>query len=190
MQEDDKLATTDEEIIAEAIEFRRLCLQFNSDNIANGKADLEFLAGKQLDTADILSRTTSGRPIIQINKLPTFLHQVCNDNLENTPSIKVHPVDDDADEEIAEVLGGIIKNIEYSSNADTAYDTAVNFAVAIGFGYFRVITDFCDEKSFDQDIKIARIANPFSVHFDYASVEPDGSDAMRVLIETITLTLG
>lgn len=185
MQDDDKLAVKDEDIIAEAIEFRRLCLQYNSDNIRLGKEDLEFLAGNQLGSDELLSRQQSGRPIIQINKLPTFLHQVTNDNLQNTPSIKVHPVDDYADDEVAEILNGLIKNIEYSSNADTAYDTAVNFATAIGFGYFRVITDYCDEKSFDQDIKVARIANPFCVHFDYASTEPDGSDAERVMIETL-----
>lgn len=185
MQDDDKLAVKDGDIIAEAIEFRNLCLQYNKDNIRLGKEDLEFLAGNQLGSDEVLSRQQNGRPIIQINKLPTFLHQVTNDNLENTPSIKVHPVDDEADEDVAEILNGLIKNIEYSSNADSAYDTAVNFATAIGFGYFRIITDYCSEKSFDQDIKITRIANPFSVHFDYASTEPDGSDAERVMIETL-----
>lgn len=185
MQDDDKLAVKDDDIIAEAIEFRRLCVQYNYDNIRMAKDDLEFLSGNQLSRDEVLGRQNTGRPVIQINKLPTFLHQVTNDNLENTPSIKVHPVSDGADEEVAEILNGLIKNIEYSSNADSAYDTAVNFATAMGFGYFRVTTDYCNAKSFDQDIKISRIANPFSVHFDYASREPDGSDAERVMIETL-----
>lgn len=184
MIDNDKLATKDEDIIAEAIEFRRFCIDFNSKNIEDARDDLSFLAGNQLDENEIASRKANGRPVIQINKLPTFLHQVTNDNLENTPSIKVHPVDNEADEEIADILSGLIKNIEYSSNADSAYDTAVNSAAAVGFGYFRLITDYCNDQSFDQEIKISRIANQFTVKFDYASTESDGSDAQRVLIDT------
>lgn len=186
MHDDDKLATADNDIIEEAKKYRKDCLASNTDNIKKGKEDLDFLEGgdKQWDAADAQSRRASGRPLITINKLPTFLNQVVNDNLQNTPAIKVHPVDDGADMETAEIIGGIIRHIEYASNADTCYDSAAKMAASIGFGYFRLITDFCDENSFDQDIKFCRIPNPFSVHFDYASTELDGSDALRVLIET------
>jgi hypothetical protein len=184
--EDDKLATTDDDIIAEAKAFRENCIAYNSENVRCAKDDLRFLAGGdgQWNDAEIASRVSSGRPIITINKIPTFLHQVTNDQLENQSSIKVHPVDDYADVETAKVISGLIKNIEYSSNADVAYDTAVNFAAGIGFGYYRIVTDYVNEKSFDQEICFERIANPFSVHFDYSSKEIDGSDQFRCLIES------
>lgn len=186
MLEEDKLAKSDADIIEEAKEFRRACLDANDSNIQDEKSDLNFLEGgdKQWDDAEVQSRRASGRPVITVNKLPTFIHQITNDNLQNTPSIKVHPVDDGADIEVAEVLGGLIRHIEYASNADIAYDRAVNSAVAIGRGYFRLITDYCDDESFDQDIKFCSIPNVFTVHFDHASTDIDGSDAMRVLIES------
>lgn len=186
MIEDDKLATTDDDIIAEAKAYRENCIAYNSENVRCAKDDLKFLAGGegQWNDAEIASRISSGRPVITINKIPTFLHQVTNDQLENQSSIKVHPVDDFADIETAKVISGLIKNIEYSSNADVAYDTAVNFAASIGFGYYRLITDYVDELSFDQEIRFERIANPFSVHFDYSSKSIDGSDQYRCLIET------
>ncbi len=186
MIEQDELATKDDDIIEEAKAFRENCIAYNSENVKAAKDDLKFLAGGdgQWNDAEVASRISSGRPIITINKLPTFLHQVTNDQLENQSSIKVHPVDDDADVETAKVISGLIKNIEYSTNADVAYDTAVNFAASIGFGYYRLVTDWVDESSFDQEIKFERIANPFSVHFDYASKAIDGSDQYRCLIET------
>ncbi len=186
MIEEDKLATKDDDIIAEAKAFRENCIAYNSENVQAAKSDLEFLAGGegQWSPGEVQSRVASSRPIITINKIPTFLHQVTNDQLENQSSIKVHPVDDYADVETAKVISGLIKNIEYSTNADVAYDTAVNFAAAIGFGYYRLVTDYVNEKSFDQEIMFERIPNPFRVHFDYMSTTIDGSDAYRVLIET------
>jgi hypothetical protein len=60
---------------------------------------------------------------------PRIIRQVVNDARQNKPSIKVHPVDDKADVETAEVINGLIRNIEVSSNADVAYDTATECAV-------------------------------------------------------------
>ena len=67
---------------------------------------------------------------------------------------------------IAEIYNGLIRNIEQTSKADVAYDTAVDCAVSDGFGYFRINTEFADDDSFDLDLRIERIANPFSVYGD------------------------
>lgn len=127
-----------------------------------------------------MKRETDGagqRPCLTINKIPQHVNQVTNDIRQNRPSIKVIPVDDEADPEVAEVLNGIIRHIQYSSDADVAYDTAADNEVTAGVGYIRVLTDYIDDKSFDQDILIKRIKNPFTVYMDPAMTEPDGSDA-------------
>ena len=49
---------------------------------------------------------------------------------------------------------GIIKNIEAVSHAKTAYDTAFDHSVGHGRGYWRIITEYSSDDSFDQDIKI------------------------------------
>ncbi len=74
-------------------------------------------------------------------------------------------------------MQGIIRHIEQDSNADAAYDTSFGCAVTGGFGYFRIVTEYEDEKSFDQVIKIKTIKNPLSVYLDPAAQEVDGSDA-------------
>jgi hypothetical protein len=107
---------------------------------------------------------------------------VVNDARQNKPAIKVKPVDDHGDVETAEVLSGLIRNIEYISNADVAYDTAVDNAVTCGFGYLRVGIDFAHDDSFDMDIKIDRVANIFSVYGDPLSTQADSSDWMKAFV--------
>jgi hypothetical protein len=182
----DKLAPESDKdgLLAELKSRFEMAAKINGDNHTAALDDLQFLAGNHWPIDVRREREIDGRPCLTINKLPTFLHQVTNDQRMNVPSIHVSPVDSGADVETAEVMQGLIRHIEYSSNADVAYDTAVNSAAAIGFGYWRLITDYCNEKSFDQDIKFRRIRNPFTVYFDPGSEEADGSDALWVVISS------
>jgi len=132
--------------------------------------------GEQWPEAVMKQREKEGRPCLTINKLPAFIRQVVNDARQNKPAIKVHPADSGADPETAEVINGLIRNIEYTSSADVAYDTGVECAVTAGFGYWRVGLDYAFDDSFDMDIQIKRVINPFSVYGDPNSTEADSSD--------------
>jgi len=125
----------------------------------------------------VQGQTINARPCLTINKLPEHIHQVTNEQRQNRPAGKVIPVDDAADVEVAQVLDGIVRYVEYISNADVAYDTACDNQVTYGEGYARVFTEYCDDTSFDQDIKIGRIRNSFSVYMDPLIQDPCGSDA-------------
>lgn len=139
--------------------------------------DLEFSAGKQWPDQIKADRDSDGRPSLTINKLPQFIHQVTNEQRQNRPSIKVSPVDDKGDKEVAKVFEGLIRNIQNTSNADVAYDSAFDAAVRMGRGYFRIYTDYVDPMSFDQEIRVGQIPNHFAVYLDPSANEPDGSDA-------------
>lgn len=147
--------------------------------------DLRFAAGSpdnglQWPDNIRLSRqndANGARPCLTINKMPQHIRQVTNDQRQNRPAIKVIPVDDMSDVQVAEVFNGIIRHIEVNSDADIAYDTACENQVTIGEGYFRVITNYCDPFSFEQDLKIERIRNSFSVYMDPLIKDPCGADA-------------
>jgi hypothetical protein len=125
----------------------------------------------------VQGQTINARPCLTINKLPQHVRQVTNEQRQNRPSPNVIPVDDDADVEVAEIFDGMIRHIEYMSDADVAYDTACDNQVTYGEGYIRILTEYCDETSFDQDIKIGRIRNSFSVYMDPTIQDPCGADA-------------
>ena len=153
------------------------CLEANQSNQARYEADIKFgRIGEQWDSDDVEARKSQGRPSITVNRMPAFIRQVVNDARQNKPSIKVHPVDDKSDPETAEVINGIIRNIEQVSKADLAYDTAIDCAASGGFGYFRVGLDYADDDTFDMDINIERIMNPLTVFPDAESTCADSSD--------------
>ena len=160
--------------------------------------DLRFMAGSPDNhwqwPQDVLStrgsvqgQTINARPCLTINKLPQHVKQVTNDQRQNRPSGKVIPANDDADVEVAAIYDGIVRHIEYMSDADVAYDTACENQVTYGEGYFRILTEYCDDNSFDQDLKIGRIRNSFSVYMDPMIQDPCGADAQWCFItEDIT----
>jgi hypothetical protein len=121
------------------------------------------------------------RPCLVINRIPQFIQQVTNDQRQNRPSIKVHPVDDQADVETAKVIQGLIRHIEYNSNADVPPTTRrLTQPCAGALASSGLLTDYVSETSFDQEILIKRIRNPFSVYLD--PQEPDGSDASYAFV--------
>lgn len=166
----------------EAVEFMRSASDYESQNRVEALDDLKFRFGDQWPTEVQNSRFLQERPCLTINEVDAFCRQVENQQRQQRPRIKVHAVDDISDPKIAKVVSGMMRHFEVNSNADYAYDTAFSFAVTSGWGYFRMRTDYTREDSFDQDIYIDQVDNPFSVYFDPNSNLPDGSDAEKCLI--------
>ena len=159
-----------------------------SDSREDELDDLRFRAASPDNQwqwpADVLAtrgsvqgQTINARPCLTINKLPQHVLQVTNDQRQNRPSGKVIPADDKADVEVAEIFNGLVRHIEYISDADVAYDTACDNQVTFGEGYFRILTEYCDDNSFEQDLRIGRIRDSFSVYMDPTIQDPCGSDA-------------
>jgi hypothetical protein len=173
----DGVSMADDDLLIEARRLFDLASEVENENRQDALDDLKFARlGEQWPDEVIQARKLEGRPCLTINRLPAFIRQVVNDARQNKPAIKVHPADDNADPETAEIFNGLIRNIEVTSDADVAFDTALESAVTGGFGYFRVNTRYSDEDTFDQDLVIERIANPFSVFGDPYSTAADSSD--------------
>jgi hypothetical protein len=167
----------DKDVLADAKERFRLAHDAEAENRKWAIDDLMFARmGEQWPLHVRKQRELEGRPCLTINRMPAFARQVVNDARQNKPAIRVRPADSEADPDTANIYNGLIRNIEQSSNADVAYDTALESAVYTGFGYFRLSTDYAHEDTFDLDIKIERIANPLTVYADPTSTAPDASD--------------
>lgn len=150
-------------------------------------SDFCFAAGQQWPDDIVKQREAESRPCLTINRLPQFIAQVVGDARQNKPAIKVHPVDDTADVETAETIEGLIRHIESTSQATTAYLTAFEHAVTGGRGAWRVLTERDHLDPFVQDIRIERITSPFAVYFDPGAKRYDKSDGRwTFVVEWIT----
>jgi len=171
--------------ISEAIEFLRQAAEADTTNRAEALDDVKFAAGDQWPVEIQNSRNLEARPCLTINKVDAYVRQICNQQRQQRPRIKCQGMNNETDAKMAEIVTGICRHVEVNSNADHAYDTAFDFAVRMGWGYWRITTDYVRPDSFDQEIYIKPIDNPFTVYFDPNSVAPDGSDAEKALVTVV-----
>ena len=171
--------TAEEKFLKTARERFKYCVEREQNNRASALEAIKFRNLEQWPDNIKNARekdVTGARPCLTIDKVNQYVRQVCNDQRQNRPQIKIRPNDDISDPETAEVFNGVIRNILAQSHADIAFDTAFEHAADGGYGYFRVLTEYIDENSFDQTIKVERIRNRFSVYLGEHQ-QPDGSDA-------------
>jgi len=178
----------DKERISQMLHRFEMALSAYSESRDDEVDDLRFMAGSPDNQwqwpADVLAtrgsvqgQTINARPCLTVNKLPQHVRLVTNEQRQNRPTGRVIPADENADPLVAEIFDGIVRHIEYMSDADVAYDTACDNQVIYGEGYIRLYTEYVGENSFDQDIKIGRIRNSFSVYMDPTIQDPCGQDA-------------
>jgi len=172
-------------VITEAVEFLKFCNDADTMNRQEALEDLKFVSGDQWPVELQNSRNLESRPCLTINKLDGYCRQVANQQRQQRPRIKVHATNTHEQMVEAQDIQGIIRHIEVNSNADHAYDNAFDYAVRMGWGFMRVRTDYISEDSFDQEIYIDPVDNPFTVYYDPNSIAPDGSDAEKCLITTM-----
>jgi len=166
-----------ESVIKEALEQFAESQDGSDYNRQAAEDDIRFARlGEQWPDNIEKLRRDEGRPCLTINRLPAYIRQVVNEARQNKPGVKVSPVDSGADVETAEVIGGLIRSIERGSQAEVAYDTAIDHAVTNGFGFFRIGIDYAHEDSFNLEAKIERVPNPLMVHWDVSSTQFDASD--------------
>lgn len=180
--------TADEALLAEMRERFALSEGAFADTRESELDDLRFMAGSpdnywqwpdyaMSNRALGEGQSINARPCLTINKLPQHVRTVTNEQRINRPSGKVIPADSNADVQVAEIYDGLVRHIQYISKADVAYDTACENQVTFGEGYIRLLTEYCSEDTFDQDIKIQQIKNSFSVYMDPLAKDPTGSDS-------------
>lgn len=145
---------------------------------------LEFISGEQWTYQARQSYENAGFAAMTSNRLPTYLRQITNELIKNTPQIQIDPRSD-GDEEKAEVLNDLIRAIQENSDAKVAYCKGAELAASIGIGYFRISTKFKDNKSMDKEIIIEKIDDPNLVMLDPHHTGLCGEDSEFGFITTV-----
>lgn len=175
-KQDDSIEADSKSVIERAKKRFQLAEDYWRDIYKLAEDDLKFRTGEQWPEDIKRRRDLEGKPSLTINKVGPAVRQVTNDQRQNRPALKFSPVDDLADVETAKIRQGLARHIERRSNADAAYDTAFEAAATGGIGFWRLVTDYCDPVSFDQEILIKRVPNFMSVLLDPSFQASDGSD--------------
>lgn len=180
--EKEKGESKEQELLEHARKRYDRCVSAEHDNRSRAIEALRFKYGEQWPQDIKNDREAEGRPCLTLNRVPAFVRQVINEIRQSSPQIKFKAIDSDTDPDTVNVLNGLTKAIEMSSTAESAYDWGAEFAVTMGWGYWRVTTEYSHDESFDQDICIDRIKNPFTVYLDPDCQNQDGSDARYAFV--------
>ena len=125
--------------------------------------------GAQWD--DLAKQRRANRPRYEINKVQLAVNKVVGDQRQNQISPKVRPAGGEANKKTADVMNGLLRNIENNSKFDQIKNNAFKESVNGGIGAWQVVTEFTDDDSFEQDIRIKPIlGSASSVYLEPASM--------------------
>ncbi len=180
-----------ERVLKEARTRFKLCENWESTARPRYVDDVKFCEGDSDNLyqwpEDIRSRMEDDkRAMLTINKTRQHCLDVLNDARQAKVAIKIRPTGGGASFDSAQVYEGVIRHIEYISNASAAYQHGLKCAVQGGIGYWRVVTAYANDDSFDQEVFIRRIFDPLSVYIDPFINEFDGSDARYAFVYSET----
>lgn len=167
----------DDNFLSEALKRYERGYERERDNINEAYDDLAFRVGDQWPEDARKAREADSRPCLTVNRIPQFVRQVTGDIRMMKPGIKVVPVDDRGDEETAEILAGLIRYVENRSDAPSAYNIAADSQVCAGIGHWRVLSEYADDSTFNQELRIQAIDDGVSVIWDPDATLPTRQDA-------------
>jgi len=179
----DANAEEDKDIIQAAVNFLHSSQEASAENRRMYLNARKFRAGQQWPPEIQQSRLLEQRPCLTINKLDAYCLQVCNNERQQRPRIKVDPTGNAATKKKADVIKGLIRHIESTRNgAQVAYTTGFDSTITGGWGYWRILADYLDDNSFDQELYLAPIENTLSCYDDPNDTSLDGSGQEEFLI--------
>lgn len=167
----------EEKLLAEIRDRFDYCVERWSDIRAEAKKDMDYVSGNPWPRQDRIRREQAGRPCLVMDEISQYSNQVINDIRQNKRAIQVEPRGFGANDQTAEARGDLIREIEYKSNAQSAYSTGFENMLNRSYGGWKVVRRYVSDKSFDQEIQIERIPNPDSSYPDPDCKKTDYSDA-------------
>lgn len=152
-------------------------LDADETNRLDAEDDLKFINGDQWPEQARRERENANRPTLTVNRLPQFVRQVTGDIRQMNPAIKVTAADNSATDSVATVIEGLVRHIEQRSSASSVYEASAESAAQCSMGAFRVMSEYCDGDTFEQELWIKPVHNPFSVAWDPMARLPTRADA-------------
>jgi hypothetical protein len=149
--------------------------------------DLNFIYNSEAQGQwdPVVLQNRRGKPSYTFNRVIGPVNLVVGDMKQTRPSAKVRPASSAASEAVAEIYAGLCRSIEQASRADSIYKEQYKYAVAGGFGAWRIMPVYLEddgEGAFDQVLRMINISNPQTVVWDPQCADPCAGDANRCLV--------
>lgn len=143
--------------------------------------NLQFISGDQW-TDEAKSARQNKRPMLVINRLRTFASILINEQRQNQLGAKISPRGYGANEDTAEVLAGMVRDIESVSEFEICADVAFKYTIEGNHGWWCIRKEWESEESFDYVLRYEAVEDPLCIVCDPNARKADRSD-MRWLFK-------
>lgn len=121
---------------------------------------------------------SADKPRYQFDMTEPIVDQISGEMERANFDINIKPAGGDSTKDDAQLLDGLIRNIENISGASHIYNDAARNMVTAGIDGWRVVTEFVDDNTFDQDLVIKPLYNFIDrVWFDTESKDKTRADS-------------
>jgi len=172
-------------VIHELHESKGCWEKYFSDNRTRGKDDMDFLIRDQWTSVERGEFKRLFKTGLYFNKLYDVFRKIIGEQRKNTPNLKVRSLTGKATEEDLNLRTDLVKHISYQSRNDIVYQTAFAYALANGYGCFRLDTEFENARSFKQVIRYHRMVDPTRAFWDPKALEPHKGDGNFCGFDTV-----
>jgi hypothetical protein len=161
------------ELLATVKERYTVMYDADHENRLAAMEDMKFVNVPGWQWDDNMKQERGKRPCYEFNKIRVTSKRIINDMRANRPGVKIRATED-GDKEGAELREGTVRNIWAMSKGNNIMDYAAEYQVNGGMGAWRVNTAYRNDRSFDKDICVQGIENPFTLFWD-----PSAKDYMK-----------
>ena len=164
------------DLIDLAVDRYKQAYESHKDDFDACEQTQDFISGDQWPQSVRAEREKFQRPCLTLDHLTQYVRHVVNTGLLRYRDIRVLAMSGDADDDAAEMIAGLIRQISQNSTAKVAYETGLRHSTSHGMGYWRVRVQPVAGTPLSE-IVIHKIREPRMVMLDPSCLYPDGRDA-------------
>lgn len=136
----------------------------------------EFVFVDSLTQDDIDSLNEYDKPTLRFNILEAFISRLRGEFAVLNPQIDLKPKDSNVPSSLIDVITNIIRGILYQSESDNVDNEVYKDILGGGFCILKIYTEYANENSYDQVIKIGNVFDPTLCGFDPYARSPHKGD--------------
>ena len=141
-----------------------------------------------LDDADLNLLKALKKPMLEFNISEAYISRLLGEFSKQEPSIEVYSEDLSSPDPLqVDIVEGLFRHLFDEAERNGYSYEVYRDLISGGFSAFKVITEYANEKSFDQVIKLKRVADPTLCGFDPIA-KLKGKQDGRYCVEIFPLT--
>lgn len=165
----------DNSLLSDAVNKVNAWYSYFNEHIERARNFLTFLYVDQWDMNIRQAREQVNKATMEFNQITSIVRGILGEFRNNSPSLTVRGIGKDIPQQAIDIREGLIRNIEYESDADIAYQIAGRHGLECGWGSARVVAEYEDENSVLQVLRIKPIMD-----FQSAFWDPTATDANKL----------